>query len=89
MVIGDDIQLDVIGTLLHMRGANPTPQPLRGNLALSSVSDMVTKQKCKDNVLLWNGNIFGGELQVNKHESLASCRARRWFVIIYLTDSSM
>ena len=64
MSVGDGVQLDVIGTLLHMRGANPTPQPLRGNPNFSSTGDAMTESG--DNLFLWNGNIFGGDLQVNR-----------------------
>ena len=61
--IGDhSTQLDMIGTLLHMRGAEPTPQPLRGNGNLST-SVGGRKTSVGDNLLLWNGNIFGGEIE--------------------------
>lgn len=43
-----DLQLDLLGTLLCMRG-EPTPQPL-GNEA--------------GDWLLWNGNTFGGSIKV-------------------------
>ena len=62
--VSDGVQLDMIGTLLHMRGANPTPQPLRGNPNFSSMGDAMTGSR--HNFFLWNGNIFGGELQVNR-----------------------
>ena len=60
--IGDSVQLEMIGTLLHMRGAKPTPQPLRGNENLSSMG--YCKRSTGDNLFLWNGNIFGGEIEV-------------------------
>lgn len=40
-----DLQLELVGTLLHMRGARGTPQPLT-----------LPGGDC----LLWNGNVFGG-----------------------------
>ena len=62
--IGDHgTQLDMIGTLLHMRGAEPTPQPLRGNGENLSASTGDRKTSVGGNILLWNGNIFGGEIE--------------------------
>jgi asparagine synthetase B (glutamine-hydrolysing) len=67
--IGDhhSVQLEMIGTLLHMRGAEPTPQPLRGNGNFSAASVGDTKKTSTgDNLLLWNGNIFGGEIEARQ-----------------------
>ena len=62
--IGDhSVQLEMVGTLLHMRGAEPTPQPLRGNGNLSTSVGDTKKTSTGDNLLLWNGNIFGGEIE--------------------------
>lgn len=47
-VVGSDLRLDLLGTLLCMRG-EPTPLPL-GNEA--------------GDWLLWNGNVFGGSIEV-------------------------
>ena len=47
-VAGGNLQLDLLGTLLCMRG-EPTPLPL-GNEA--------------GDWLLWNGNMFGGDIKV-------------------------
>ena len=68
--VGDGVQLDMIGTLLHMRVSNPTPQPLRGNPNFSSTGDAMTESG--DNLFLWNGNIFGGDLQVNRTHVMSS-----------------
>lgn len=62
--IGDhSVQLEMVGTLLHMRGAEPTPQPLKGNGSLSTSAGDTEKTLMGDNLLLWNGNIFGGEIE--------------------------
>ena len=66
IAFGDDLQLDMIGTLLHMRGARPTSQPMRGNPNSSGTGGKMTE--AKDNFLLWNGNIFGGELQASSDD---------------------
>ena len=47
-IVGGDLHLDLLGTLLCVRG-KLTPQPL-GNEA--------------GDWLLWNGNVFGGSIQV-------------------------
>ena len=44
------LQLDLLGTVLHMRGPRCTPQPLASQAG--------------GDCLLWNGNVFGGDLQV-------------------------
>eukprot|EP00731_Ephydatia_muelleri_P018592 Em0011g632a len=45
--------LDLVGTLLHMRGGL-TPQPLRNG---------------KGDYLLWNGNVFGGGIDIRSDEN--------------------
>ena len=67
--IGRDhsVQLEMIGTLLHMRGAEPTPQPLRGNENLSVSAGDTKKTLTGDNLLLWNGNVFGGEIEARQN----------------------
>ena len=57
-IAGGRLQLDLLGTLLCMRG-EPTPLPL-GNDA--------------GDWLLWNGNVFGGEIQVKMCIKLVSVR---------------
>ena len=47
-VAGGELQLDLLGTLLSMRG-EITPQPLANEAG---------------DWLLWNGNIFGGGIEV-------------------------
>ena len=53
-VAGGDLQLDLLGTLLSMRGET-TPQPL-----CNDAGDW----------LLWNGNIFGGGIKVSSVQYL-------------------
>ena len=81
--IGNTIQLEMIGTLLHMRGAKPTPQPLRGN---GSVGDT---KSTRDNILLWNGNIFGGEIEVASSWIICSCHIHTLIRIHYLLCTHM
>ena len=66
--IGDhSVQLEMIGTLLHMRGAEPTPQPLRGKGNFSVSAGDTEKMSTGENLLLWNGNIFGGEIEARQN----------------------
>ena len=56
--VSKDVSLNMVGTLLHMRGKQPALQPLRSSCSCLCVPS------CSGNYLLWNGNIFGGALQV-------------------------